>query len=118
VYGLAAALRPDEFGGAVGDYLVGIHVGGGAAPGLEDVEHKLVVVRAVDHLLGRRHDNLGGVLVEQAELAVRLRGGLLYVTEGLDEATGEPEVANRKVFLCALGLSTVQGIGGDLDLAQ
>ena len=39
-----------EFEGAVGDDLVGVHVGGGAGAALEDVELELVVELAVDEV--------------------------------------------------------------------
>ena len=42
-------------------HLVGVHVGRGAAAGLEDVDDELVVVLAVDDLLGRLLDGPGHV---------------------------------------------------------
>jgi hypothetical protein len=118
VYGLAAERFSHEHGGPVADDLVGVHVRGGAAPGLEDVEHELLVVRAVDHLLRGLDDHLGRLGVEQAEVPVRLRSGLLHVAEGLDEAAGKAQVANGEVVLGALGLGAVEGVGGHLDGAE
>jgi hypothetical protein len=46
-----------------GDHLVGVHVGAGARPGLEDVDRELVVVLAVGNLGGGDDDRarlLGG----------------------------------------------------------
>ena len=61
----------------LGDHLVGVHVGGGAGAGLEDVDRELVVVLAGADRLAGGGDALGEILVEQAQLAVDLgRGGL------------------------------------------
>ena len=50
--------------GEVGDHLVGVHVGGGAAAGLEDVHHKLSVEIAAG-------DAFGGAAMRAARSAGR-----------------------------------------------
>ncbi len=40
---LRADLAAQKLRGPVGDHLVGVHVGGGAGAGLEDVHHELIV---------------------------------------------------------------------------
>ena len=47
-----------EFDGAIGDHLVGVHVGLRAAAGLPDAKRKLVVEFAGDHFVGGLSDEL------------------------------------------------------------
>ena len=50
-----------QFDGAVGDDLVDVHVGLGAAAGLPDTQRELVVEFAGDDFVGRLHDESGFV---------------------------------------------------------
>ena len=85
--------------GDAGDHLVGVHVRRGAAAGLEDVEHELVVVLALGHGLGRTDDGRAELGGEQAEIHVDLGRGLLDQAEGPDELAREPEPADLEVPL-------------------
>jgi hypothetical protein len=54
VHGLARTSGlAQQLVGAVGDHLVGVHVGGRPRAGLEDVHHEVGVKVAVGHLLRR-----------------------------------------------------------------
>ena len=61
---LRAHLATQQLDGAVGDDLVGVHVGGGPRAGLEDVERKMIVVGPPSHLSRRLTDGIGKLLVE------------------------------------------------------
>jgi len=89
-----ADLAAHEFGGAVGDDLVRVHIRRGPGAGLEDIDRELVVVFASDDLVGGLDDRLGDVVVDQAEVAVGLCGGLLDDAEPADESATErdPEI--------------------------
>ena len=69
----------------VGDHLVGVHVGRRAGAALDEVGDELVAHLAGDQPVAGGGDRVGDLGVEHAEVAVRQRGGLLHVAEGLDE---------------------------------
>jgi hypothetical protein len=54
-----APFAAEQLDGAVGDHLVGVHVGGGAGAGLENVQHKFPVPLSLGDLL-RGLDDGGG----------------------------------------------------------
>ncbi len=58
-----AALAAEQFDGAIGDDLVGVHVGRGAGAGLENIEHKFRVPFAVGDFLRGLDDGGGQVAV-------------------------------------------------------
>jgi hypothetical protein len=64
------------------NHLVGVHVGRGATPGLEDVYHEGVVVPARGNLIGGCFDSRGLGLRQVAHPAVPLGGSGLNQPEG------------------------------------
>jgi hypothetical protein len=67
VVGMDRLLEPiaaEHLDGAVGDHLVGVHVGLGARAGLPDDEREMIVELAVDHLLRGLDDGLADLRVE------------------------------------------------------
>ena len=92
-----AEVAAEQLRGAVGDDLVGVGVGGRAGTGLEDVQHKVVVESAVDHLVRRRHDGAAKRAVEQAQLDVGLGGSLLDEGQRANEAPRKAKVADGEV---------------------
>ncbi len=109
-----AALAAEEFGGAIGDDFVGVHVGGGAGAGLEDVDDEVVVELAGDDFVGGTADGICDVGGDAAEFLVH--GGRVFFdeAEGSDECTGEAMVGDREVFNSACGGGSVEGVGGHL----
>ena len=104
--------------GEAADHLIGVHVRGGAAAGLKDIDDELAVV-------GSRGYGFGGVLNGGGEIAgqftqgsVDLGGGCFDLPEGAQEGPGEVESADGEVEDGALGLGSVEGVGGDLDVAH
>ena len=84
---LVVALRvPEQLERDVGDHLVGVHVGRGARAALDEVGHELVEQVARDQPVARRDDRVRDPRVDDAEIAVGHRRGLLHVAEGLHEA--------------------------------
>jgi len=71
---LLAALAAEQFGRAVGDHLVQIHVGLRAGAGLPHHQREVIVQLAVDHLLGRLHDGAGALAIEEPERLIDLGG--------------------------------------------
>jgi hypothetical protein len=50
---------------AVGDDLVGVHIGRGAGAGLEDIDRELVVPSSCDHLVAGLCNGVGQSLIQQ-----------------------------------------------------
>ncbi len=107
-----------QFRGAVGDHLVGVHIRGGARAGLEDIDRELVVVLAGDDLVCGVDDCTGGLRIEKVKIVVCLRGGLLDDAECANEASAEADTRDGEVLDCPLGLGTPVGVGRDLHLAE
>ncbi len=104
----AATAAAGEFVGAPRDDLVGVHVGLGAAAGLEHHQGKLRVKPALLHLPGSAHQRgeYVGVEVELAQLRVDLSRGGLEQPEGRDDRPppDEGRPPDVEVFEAALGL--------------
>ncbi len=71
VVGVDGVLRPEraagQLDGAVGDHLVGVHVGLGAAAGLPHHQREVVVEGAVRHLAGGANDQVRPCFGQQPE---------------------------------------------------
>ena len=100
----------------VADHLVGVHVGRGAATGLEDVDHELAVELSVGHLLGSLRDRLAESALEQAELHVDDRGLALDQAQRPHEVAREVQPADREVEPRPHGAGAVVGVRGNLEL--
>ena len=106
--------HPEQLVGPVRDHLVGVHVRGGAAAGLEDVDPEVVVEQPVGDLAGRRHDGLRERRVEQAEVGVGPGGGPLERPEDPEVPARQTEVADGERLDRALGLGPPQDVVGDV----
>ena len=70
--------------GAVGDYLIDIHVRLRARAGLKDHQREMIVQVTSDHLVARRHHGCTKLGCQLAILHVVLRGALFQDPEGAD----------------------------------
>src|SRR3546814_4382788 len=77
----------DLLGRQMCDHLVRIHVGRGTGPRLEHVDRKLRVVQAIGYLQRAARNRLAAAGVEQAKLAVDLRGSRLDQAQRTNERT-------------------------------
>ena len=111
---LLARRRAEKLGGAIGDHLVGVHVGAGAGAGLEDVDHEVLVEASLDDLLGGFHNRHGRLLLEQAELQVDAGGALLDHPQGPQKGAREAQAGDREILHRPGGLGAVEGGGGNL----
>src|SRR5919112_2101794 len=117
MHGLSGAeLAAEELDRPVRDDLVGVHVRGGAAPGLEDIEDELIVELAFHDLLGGPDDGPLEPLVQKPQLVVDIRRLELDRAEGLHEAARFAQAADREVVERAPRLGTEEGVARDLDL--
>src|ERR1700677_3860261 len=80
-----AHLTAGKLDRAVGNDLVGVHVGLGAAAGLPNTERKFSVEFAFDDLVGGADDELGLFGGHLAEFVVGFGGGLFEDTDGADD---------------------------------
>ena len=104
--------------GAVGNYLVGVHVVAGAGAGLERVHHELVIPAPLHNLLSCGDDGLAALLIEQAQVHVHQRRGLLDHRHAPHEGAVWLESADGEVVHRAHGLGAIQRTVRDFDLAQ
>ena len=107
---------------AVGDHLVGVHIGLGAGSGLPDHEREMPVQLAGDHLVGglRNGPELFVRHFLWAEGVIGGGGGFFQDAEGPDDLRGhglDPD-ADREILVAAFGLRAPQAVGGDLHLAH
>ena len=105
---LGTHLPSQELNRAVRDDLVGVHVRGGARARLEDVQHEVLVERAVHHLGGRAADRFRPFLIQKAEFRVHLCGCFLDRSERLNEPAPEPDAADGEVPSSPFRLCAVQ----------
>mmetsp|Transcript_101769 Transcript_101769/g.265432 ORF Transcript_101769/g.265432 Transcript_101769/m.265432 type:complete len:537 (-) Transcript_101769:17-1627(-) len=126
-----ALLLAEVLQGAVGDDLVGVHVGGGAGSTLHHVDqevlaHQLPLVLAqssavwVDELVAGVADGVGHFLLQVAQLVVGLGAGLLHLREGDDELREIPYSNSRDVVALdgSQSLHTIICIDGHLTLSE
>ena len=107
MHGMAIADFPaQEFVGAIGKHLIGVHVGGGSRTGLEDVHHKLVIQLTFHHLFGGFFDSVRQGAVQLAKFFVGAGRRQLQHAQGPDIAARESEIADRKIFNSALSLGS------------
>ena len=102
----------------MGDDLVHVRVGRGARTGLVDIDRELVVVVAVRHRRGSGRDGARDIRIEQAELAVRLRGGELDEGQRSQESARHALARDREVQDRPLGRRAVQRADRDVHLAH
>lgn len=103
----------EPLGGERGQDLVGVHVGRGAGPGLEDIDGEVLVPVPARDLLGGVLDRRGDVLVEHPQLGVHLRRGTLDARERLDVRPLDALAGDGEVLHGPLRLGTPLGVGGD-----
>ena len=115
-----AALVAHDLEGAVGDYLVGVHVGGGAGAALDHIYGEVLVVHAFADFLAGLHDGVLLGVREEAELVVG--DGCAFLGDGQagDEqrVLVEVELADLEVLDATERLHAVEGARGDVAGAE
>ena len=115
---LAAQHAAGHLDGAVGDHLVGVHVGLGARAGLPHAQREVVVELAVDDLLGRGGDQVTDRGVQLAKGDVRARCGLLEDAKGADHAARHGVLTDVEVDQRAGGLAPIVAVRWNLEFAH
>jgi hypothetical protein len=116
---LGAHGAAENLNGAVGDDLVGVHVGLGARPRLPDDEGEVVDELEGSDLFGSLLDGLAELGVE-TELHVDRGGSALENAKGADNGRGHAVLGlvDLEVLEGALRLGAPVAVGGDLELAK
>ena len=118
--GVLTAFVAEELQAAVGDDFVGVHVGRGPCPALDDVHDERVEEPASADLLAGSRDRIGLVVRKHSEGIVRECRGLLDAGERAHEVRvdGDRNSRDGKVFQRAQGVDTVIGVGRDRPVTQ
>ena len=112
VVGVDAAIGIDLLG-AVGDDLVGVHVGRGAGTGLVGIDGEVLVVLAFEDFARGLLDDGGFFGIDDAEFAIGAGGGELDETVSMHHERIDGAVGDGKVENGALGGGSVEGFNGD-----
>ena len=115
---LRAQLTAQQLVRAIGDHLVGVHIGLGAGAGLPNHEWKVIVEPALGHLAGGPDDNPRAAAVEQAELVVHLGSGVLDEAERVDQRPRHQLGPDGEIFERALRLRAPIAVGQHRDGAE
>ena len=113
-------LVAEELESAVGDDLVGVHVGGGTGTTLDHIDDELVVELARDDFVASLLDGLGDLVIDEVESAVGDGASLLGHGESLDEGgeVVELDAGDVVVVDTTEGLDTIVGVDGDLEVTN
>jgi hypothetical protein len=115
---LVAASGLQGTGGQFGEDLVGVHVGGRAGTGLEDVNGEIAVVLSGSHFIVSVVNGLGQLSVEHPELCVCQGSRFLDPGQSLDVRALQSLAGNGEVLHCTLRMRAVQGVHGDADFSH
>ena len=102
----------------VSNHLVGVHVGGRSAAGLEYVDNKLRVVIARSHGVGGLLNGCGQIRRQLAQPPIHSRSRALNQPQRTNEGSRKTQAADRKIFNRPLRLGAIQRIGWDAHLAH
>jgi len=102
----------------VGDDLIDVHVGLGAAAGLPHHQGELPVPPAGADVPAGGGDGLGLLGRQLAHVGVGPGAGLLQIGEGGDDLLGLALAADAEILQAALGLGTPMVVRRDGDLAH
>ena len=105
---------------AVGDHLIGAHVGGRASSALDHVHDEVVVQLSFDYLIASSGNGIHDLLLDEAKSTVRNNTGLLDQSVSFNEVpeAGKAHSSNVVVVKSAQRLNSVVGVLRDLHLSQ
>ncbi len=112
---LASHFAACEFDRAIGDHLVGVHIGLRAAAGLPNAQREVIVKLSLDHLVRCLYDQLHLLVRQFAQFFIHERRGFLENTQRSNHLARHPVVADVEVVQRPLSLSAPVAIGSYLD---
>ena len=113
-----AARAAQQLSRAVGDDLVGVHVEADAGARLENIDYEFLVPSALLDFLRGFDDCVGGLLVDQAQLAIGQSSSFLHHRDGANERGMSAQSADGKVLHRAGRLNAVVNVGGNFLVAE
>ena len=111
---VVAARPAEDFGGAIGEHLVGVHVVRGARARLVDVDHELVAQSSPANLVGRSNDSGRHAFIKPSERLVGFGSRPFNEHRRDNEIGGCPQVTDAEIVDGSRGLDAVVRVGGDL----
>ena len=111
---IIALFAAQDLDGAVGDDLVGVHIGAGARAALDGIDDELIVQPARDDLIARLLDGAGHLLPDGAGGQVGARAGLFDPGDADDHIPLQALAGDGKVFRRADGMDAVVNILGNV----
>ena len=103
---LVAEVAAEDFGGAVRDDFVHVHVGLRAGAGLPDSEREVISELSGEDLVAGLDDRVLAAVIEIAELIVHNGGGTLQIHEGAGDFSRHLFRADLEILIGALGLGS------------
>ena len=100
--------------GEMADYLIGVHVRGSAAAGLEDVDREFIVVSPFHDLFCRGFDSCRQSRRQVTHAAVHVRGSAFDHSQRADKRAWEALSADREVLDRSRCLRPIECRGGHL----
>ena len=115
-----ALFMTHDFQGAIGNNLIGVHIGGGTSPTLNGIHRKLVMQLARQQFIARGADGLAYVCRQCAQFRIGKGRSLFYVSQSPYQrwALGNCAARNAEVLHGPHGLHTIIGIGRDFHFAK
>ena len=105
---------------AVGNDLVGVHVGGSSSSSLDHIHDELVIELSLNHLVASLADSVHDLLLDESKTTVGNDASLLDHTEGLDEVAvaAQAHAGDVVVVQTTQRLHSVVSVLRDLDLSE
>ncbi len=100
------------------DHLVDVHVALGAAAGLPHGQREVAVQRAREDFVAHLRDAGGAFLIQHAQVAIGLRGGLFENCKRANDLPRHLFGADGEILQAALGLRPPIAVGGHPHLAH
>ena len=111
--GVVAERPAQDFDGAVGNDLIGVHVKADAGAGLKNVNHKFFVPLTGRNLIGGLNDGAGDFRIDQSQIAIGRRRSFLHHAKGRNQRRVSAHPGNGIVLHRAHGLNSVIDVGRD-----
>src|SRR5687768_9655779 len=113
-----AAGASQQFGRAIGEHLVDVHVVRRAGACLVDVDNELIAKCAAENLVCCPGDSVADARVKAPERDVGVRRRLLDDNGGVDEEPGSAQSADREILERARRLNPVIGVSRNRPLTE
>ena len=112
--GVIAFLSSAEFNGAIGDYLIGVHVDGGSCPSLDRIYNKILSVLPFQNFVAGFYNGVRTFPVEKVHLTVGDGRRFFDTGKAVYDFRMHCQTGDGKVFGCAKRLDAIVDVPGNL----